>query len=467
MPLDLRFDATDVGLFADLYEFTVSAAFFAQRMNETAAFELSLRRMPPNRGYMVASGIERVLEALEGFHIDEAAVAHLESLKLFKPEFLEFLAGLRFTGSVRALREGTIFFAGQPILEVCAPLIEAQLVETLLLNQIGFATMVATKAARCFSAAQGRRLVDFGPRRAQGADAPLITARASYLAGFHGTANVAAGRRYGIPVYGTMSHSFVMAHQRELTAFDDFAGSFPRLSTLLVDTYDTVAGVQNAAKIGVKLREMGGKLGGIRLDSGRLLDLAIQARKILDLAGLNDVPIFASGNLDEYRIAELLADGAPIDAFGVGTALAVSDDAPAGDFNYKLVEYRGEPRMKLSAGKASTPGRKQIFRARNAAGAGYSDLVGLIDESAATVTREFRQPPAAVAAIVETQMECGRRKLPRPALEELRAQTLTEFEHLDARLKGLRKPAEYPVRTTATLNAMIISERLKSEHRQD
>jgi nicotinate phosphoribosyltransferase len=467
MPLDLRFDATDVALFADLYEFTVSAAFFEQRMNETAAFELSLRRMPPNRGYMVAGGIERVLETLEEFHIDETAVAHLESLKLFKPEFLEFLAGLRFTGSVRALREGTIFFGGEPILEVCAPLIEAQLVETLLLNQIGFATMVATKAARCFSAAQGRRLVDFGPRRAQGADATLITARASYLAGFHGTANVAASRRYGIPVYGTMSHSFVMAHERELKAFDDFAGSFPRLSTLLVDTYDSVVGVQNAAKIGVKLREVGGKLGGVRLDSGRLLDLATQARKILDLAGLNDVPIFASGNLDEYRIAELLADGAPIDAFGVGTALAVSDDAPAGDFNYKLVEYRGEPRMKLSAGKASTPGRKQIFRARNAAGTDHSDLVGLIDESVATVTREFRQPPATVAAIVETQMECGRRKLPRPALEELRAQTLAEFPHLDARLKALRKPAEYPVRPTATLNAMIISETLKSEHRQD
>lgn len=467
MPLDLRFDATDVGLFADLYEFTVSAAFFEQRMNDTAAFELSLRRMPPNRGYMVACGIERILETLEEFHIDETAIAHLDSLKLFKPEFLEFLAGLRFTGSVRALREGSIFFAGQPILEVCAPLIEAQLIETLLLNQVGFATMVATKAARCFSAAQGRRLVDFGPRRAQGADAPLITARASYLAGFHGTANVAAGRRYGIPVYGTMSHSFVMAYERELAAFDDFAGSFPRLSTLLVDTYDSVAGLHNAAKIGVKLREMGGKLGGVRLDSGRLLDLATQARKILDLAGLNDVPIFASGNLDEYRIAELLADGAPIDAFGVGTSLAVSDDAPAGDFIYKLVEYRGEPRMKLSAGKASTPGRKQIFRARNPAGADYSDLVGLIDESTATVTREFRQPPAAVAAIVETQMECGRRKLPRPGLEELRAHTLAEFQHLDARLKALRKPAEYPVRPTATLNAMIISERLKSERRQD
>jgi nicotinate phosphoribosyltransferase len=467
MPLDLRFDATDVGLFADLYEFTVSAAFFEQRMNEPAAFELSLRRMPPNRGYMVAGGIERVLETLEEFHIDETAIAHLASLDLFKPEFLEFLARLRFTGSVRALREGAIFFAGQPILEVCAPLIEAQLVETLLLNQIGFATMAATKAARCFSAAQGRRLVDFGPRRAQGADAPLITARASYLAGFHGTANVAAGRRYAIPVYGTMSHSFVMAHERELQAFDDFAGSFPRLSTLLVDTYDTVAGVQNAAKVGVKLREMGGKLGGVRLDSGRLLDLAVQARKILDFAGLNDVPIFASGNLDEYRIAELLADGAPIDAFGVGTALAVSDDAPAGDFNYKLVEYRGEPRMKLSAGKASIPGRKQIFRARNSAGADYSDLVGLIDESTATVTREFRQPPAKVAAMVETQMECGRRKLPRPTLEDLRAQTLTEYQHLDVRLKALRKPTEYPVRPTATLNAMIIGERLKSEHRQD
>ena len=467
MPTDLHFDATDVALFADLYEFTVSAAFFDHQMNDSAAFEMSLRRMPQDRGYMVACGIERVLEALEQFRIDEAAIAHLESLNLFKPEFLKFLADLHFTGSVRALREGSIFFAGEPVIEICAPLIEAQLVETLVLNQVGFASLVATKAARCATAAEGRRLVDFGPRRAQGADAPMITARASYIAGFAGTASVAAGRRYGIPAYGTMSHSFVMAHEGELRAFDDFASSFPRLSTLLVDTYDTLEGVHNAAKVALKLRESGSRLTGIRLDSGDLLDLSLRSRKILDQAGLGDVAIFASGNLDEYKIAGLVADGAPIDAFGLGTALAVSDDAPAGDFNYKLVEYRGAPRMKLSAGKVSVPGRKQIFRARNSDGICVGDLVGLVDESQSTVTREFRQPPASVTPMLETQLEYGKRKQPRPTLDELRAYTQTGLSSLHSRTKALRKPTEYLVRPTAALNAMLISEKLKSEHRQD
>jgi len=467
MPTDLRFDATDVALFADLYEFTVSAAFFEHQMNATAAFEVSMRKMPHDRGYMVACGIERLLEVLEQFRIDETALAHLESLNLFKPDFLKFLADLRFTGSVRAIREGGIFFAGEPVVEICAPLIEAQLVETLALNQVAFASIAATKAARCTTAAHGRRLVDFGPRRAQGADAPMITARASYLAGFAGTASVAAGRRYGIPAYGTMSHSFVMAHEGELKSFENFAETFPRLSTMLVDTYDTLEGVGNAAKIGLKLRESGSKLTGIRLDSGDLLDLSQRSRKILDQAGLTDVPIFASGNLDEYKIAGLVADGAPIDAFGIGTALAVSDDAPAADFNYKLVEYRGTPRMKLSAGKVSVPGRKQIFRAHNATGVCSGDLVGLIDESRSTVTREFRQPPAAVSPMLETQMEHGQRRQPRPTLDELRTHTLVDLQNLDSRQKALRRPAEYSVRPTAALNAMLISEKLKAERRQD
>jgi nicotinate phosphoribosyltransferase len=467
MPIDLRFDATDVALFADLYELTVAAVFFERQMNEMAAFELGMRSMPPGRGYMIAGGIERVLEALEEFRFDEGAIRHLETLHLFKPEFLNYLAGLRFTGSVRAFREGAIFFAGEPVLEIYAPLIEGQLIETLLLNQVGFASIAATKAARCVVAAGGRRLVDFGPRRAQGADAPLIAARASYLAGFAGTASVAAGRRYGIPVYGTMSHSFVMAHERELRAFEDFADLFPQLSTLLVDTYDTIAGVHNAARVGVRLRDAGAKLGGIRLDSGDVRDLALRSRRILDQAGLSDVAIFASGNLDEYGIEELLAERAPIDAFGVGTALAVSGDAPSADFNYKLVEYKDVPRLKLSAGKVSTPGRKQIFRACNQTGTPYADLVGLLDEGTVTVTREFRHAPASVTTMLETQMESGRRIMPRPTLEELRTQASADLHHLDARLKSLRKPSEYQVKTTAALNAVIISEKVRAEQRQD
>ena len=363
MPIDLRLDPGEVALLTDLYELTVSAAFFEHGFNDIASFEVAMRRMPPGRGFMIAAGIERLAEALEEYRFEGAAIEHLESLQLFKPEFLQFLSTLRFTGSIRSIPEGTIYFPGEPIAEIRAPLIEAQLIETLALNQLGFASIVATKAARCFAVAGGRRLVDFGPRRAQGADASLIAARSSYLAGFHGTANVLAGKRYGIPVFGTMSHSFVMAHEREREAFNDFVSSFPTLSTLLVDTYDTVRGVENAAAVAAQVREAGVKIQGVRLDSGDLQELSRKTRRILDQAGFGAIAIVASGNLDEYKIADLVDGGAPIDAFGVGTALAVSDDAPAADFTYKLVEYKDHARLKTSAGKISTPGRKQLFRA--------------------------------------------------------------------------------------------------------
>ncbi|MGH7248740.1 MAG: nicotinate phosphoribosyltransferase, partial [Pseudomonadota bacterium] len=243
MPIDLRLDAGEVALCTDLYELTVSAAFFEHAMNEQAAFELALRRMPSNRGFMLAAGVERLLEAIEAYHFDAAAIAYLESLKIFKPAFLDYLASFHFTGDVRALPEGTLFFAGEPILEIHAPLIEGQIIETLVLNQFGFAAMAATKAARCVGVAQGRRVIDFGARRAQGADGALIAARSSYLAGFAGTASLLAGQRYGIPVFGTMSHSFVMAHENERAAFENFAASFSAPATILVDTYDTVRGV--------------------------------------------------------------------------------------------------------------------------------------------------------------------------------------------------------------------------------
>jgi nicotinate phosphoribosyltransferase len=467
MSIDLRLDSSEVALLTDLYELTVSAAFFDHGFNEMASFEVAMRRMPPSRGFMVAAGVERLIEAIEEFHFDAAAIAHLESLKLFKPEYLHHLSTLRFTGSVRALPEGTIYFAGEPILEVRAPLIEAQLLETLVLNQTGFASIVATKAARCFAVAGGRRLVDFGPRRAQGADASLIAARSSYLAGFHGTASVLAGKRYGIPVFGTMSHSFVMAHEHERDAFGDFAASFPTLSTLLADTYDTARGVENAAAVAAKLRDAGVKIQGIRLDSGDLYDLSRKARRTLDQAGCTDVAIVASGNLDEYKIAELVDAGAPIDAFGVGTALAVSDDAPAGDFTYKLVDYRDHARLKTSAGKVSVPGRKQLFRAYLPNGSFYADLVGIIDEGPATVAREFRPTPATTVQLLDPMVENGRRLLPRPTLAEARERVMNGLTALDARYKMLRRPAEYPVRQTAALNALVISEKLRVQKRQD
>ncbi|HZO81018.1 MAG TPA: nicotinate phosphoribosyltransferase [Candidatus Binataceae bacterium] len=466
MPIDLRFDPGEVPLLTDFYQLTMAAAYFASGYNDNACFSMFARRLPPRRGFLVAAGLERLLEALEEFHFDAAALEFLDSLRLFSPEFLGFLGNLRFTGEVWAMPEGTIFFAPAPIVEIRAPLIEAQLLETLVLNQVGLASLIASKAARSLAAAGGRRLIDFGLRRSQGADAGLVAARASYLAGFAGTSNVLAGRRYGIPLYGTMAHSYVMAHEQEREAFDSYVKVFPRLSTLLVDTYDTLRGVENAAAVALELRQAGAKLQGIRLDSGDLLQLSRRARRILDQRGLAEVPIFASGNLDEYRIAELVRGGAPIDAFGVGTAMVVSADAPALDVAYKLVEYRGEPRMKTSTEKVTLPGRKQVFRACNATGGFYADLIGLFEESPASAAREFRPSPATVQPLLERVFADGRRMAPRPTLSDSRERFLESFAHLEPRYKDLERPDIYPVRPSAALNALLISEKLHAGRRQ-
>lgn len=466
MPTDLRFDANEAALLVDLYELTMAASCFAIGYNDASCFSLTIRRMPPRRGFLVAAGLERLLEALEDYRFEPPILDHLDSLKIFAPDFLSFLGNLRFTGEVFAMPEGSIFFAEEPILEIHAPLIEAQLLETLVINQIGMASLIASKAARSVLAARGRRLIDFGLRRSQGVDAGLIASRSSYLAGFAGTSNVLAGRRYGIPVYGTMAHSYIMAHDREREAFEHFVALFPRLSTLLVDTYDTIRGVENAVAVGRQLKEQGFKLQAVRLDSGDLVELSVKTRRILDQNGLNDVSIFASGNLDEYRIQELLRAGAPIDAFGVGTEMVVSADAPALDVAYKLAEYRGQPRLKTSEGKLSMPGRKQVFRARNAQGGFYGDIISLADEGATTVGREFKPAPSEVTPLLSRQFSGGRRLVPRPALPESRERFLDEIGRLEQRYKELESPDTYPVRHTSALNAMIVSEKLRAEKRQ-
>ncbi len=467
MPIDLRLDSSEVSILNDLYEFTVAAAFFERRMNGAASFEVMVRRFPPSRGYMIAAGLDRVLQILEDFHFDTSAIEHLESLHLFKAEFLQHLAQLRFTGSVRAIADGSIFFPGEPVMEVRGPLIETQILEPLILNQLGFASLTATKAARCFSVASGRRLVEFGLRRAQGADATLVVARSSYLAGFSGTSNVLAGKRYGMPVFGTMSHSFIMAHDSERQAFEDFARSFPKLSTMLVDTYETSQGVRNVAELAARLAQDDIKIQAVRLDSGDLYQLSRQARAILDQHGLHDVAIFVSGNLDEYRIADLIRAGAPIDAFGIGTALSVSDDAPSADYTYKLADYMGRPRLKTSAGKATVPGRKQVFRGIDAGGHYSQDLVGLLDESPSSVTREFKPAVARITPMLQPVFENGVRLGPPPTLDQSRDHFMAEFAMLGARQRSLTTPAVYPVRLTAALNAMAISEKLRAEQLQD
>ena len=466
MPIDLRFDANEAASLVDLYELTMAASYFAIGYNDAACFNLTIRRMPPRRGFLVAAGLERLLEALEEYRFEPPILDYLDSLKIFAPEVLGFLGNMRFTGEVFAMPEGSIFFAEEPILEVHAPLIEAQLLETLVINQIGMASLIASKAARSVLAARGRRLIDFGLRRSQGVDAGLIAARSSYQAGFAGTSNVLAGRRYAIPVYGTMAHSYIMAHDREREAFEHFVALFPRLSTLLVDTYDTIRGVENAVAVGRQLKEQGFKLQAVRLDSGDLVELSVKTRRTLDQNGLNDVSIFASGNLDEYRIDELLRAGAPIDAFGVGTAIVVSADAPALDVAYKLAEYKGQPRLKTSEGKLTMPGRKQVFRASNAQGGFYGDIISLADEGATTVAREIKPAPSEVTPLLNRQFSRGRRLAPRPALSESRQRFLDELGRLDQRYKDLQRPDTYPVRHTSALNAMIVSEKLKAAKRQ-
>ena len=379
-------------LLIDLYELTMGESYVAQGIDERpATFQLFCRNLPAGWGYLVAAGIEDALAFLEELRFGDEELAFLEGTELFSATFLERLAGLRFTGQVRAMREGTVFFPNEPVLEVAAPLLEAQLVETALVNIVHFQSLIAARAARCVDVAGGRRLVEFGLRRAHGGQAGVEVARSSYLAGFDATSDVLAGQRHGIPLAGTMAHSYVECFPSEAEAFEAFTRSYPDGSTLLIDTYDTVEGARRAAEVAGKLAASGGRLGGVRLDSGDLLELSRRVREVLDGAGLPGVTIFASGNLDEYEIARLLGAGAPIDGFGVGSRLAVSDGAPSIDLVYKLVEFDGRPVLKLSADKATLPGPKQVWR-RVEGGRFAGDLIALADE----------EPPAGAEGLLES-----------------------------------------------------------------
>jgi nicotinate phosphoribosyltransferase len=364
-------------LFTDLYELTMAQAYHAEHMDQLAVFELVFREMPPARNYIVAAGFADVLEFLTQFRFTDDELDYLRSYQEFSREFLEQLAALRFSGDAYAVPEGTIVFPNEPLLQVIAPITEAQLIETFVLNQVHFQSLAATKAARVVSAAQGRSVVDFGSRRAHGTDAALKVARATYLAGGDGTSNVLAARMYDIPAVGTVAHSYVQAHDSESASFESFASLYPQ-TTLLVDTYDTLEGVHKVIELSRKLGQ-GFHVRAVRLDSGDLGRLAVQARQMLDEAGLQRVKIFASSGLDEYKIHELVKSGAPIDAFGVGTKLAVMAGAPELDMAYKLVEYAGKGRLKLSTHKVLYPGRKQVFRQiENGRMAG--DVIGRFDE---------------------------------------------------------------------------------------
>ncbi len=429
---------TDTALLTDLYELTMAAAYFRRRMFAPATFSLFIREYPPHRGYLVSAGLEDVLDYLERFRYSQTDLEYLESLDLFSRDFLGYLKGVRFTGEVHAMEEGRLFFRDEPILEVTAPIIEAQVVETFVLNAVNLQTTVATKAARCVHEARGRRLVDFSLRRTHGSEAGLKVARASFLAGFDGTSNVLAGKHYGIPVAGTMAHSFVTSFEDETEAFRAFAEAFPGNTVLLIDTYDTVAGAHKAATVGQEMAKRGESLRGVRLDSGDMAALSREVRTILREAGLGDASIFASGGFDELKIARAVAAGAEIDAFGVGTKMGVSADAPYTDIAYKLVQYDGRPVLKLSTGKKTLAGEKQVFRSA-VDGELRGDIIALRGESL----------PG--EALLRPVMGGGRRTGPREALTSVRERFREEFARLPAPHKDLREPAEFPVRLSGGL----------------
>ena len=432
-------------LFADLYELTMAQAYWQHGHNAPATFSLAFRNLPPDRGYAVFAGLDEALDHLKALRFTDADVAYLRSLGLFDAAFLDWLPSLRFTGGVRAMAEGDLVFAEEPVVEVTAPVIEAQLVETAVMNAIGLQTMLATKAARVMYAAQGRAVVEFAARRTQGEEAADRLARVSYLVGFGGTSNVLAAARYGIPPVGTMAHSFISSFPTEAEAFDAYADSFPDTSTLLVDTYDTVEGVRRAAETGKRLRDTGHALRAIRLDSGDLLALSIESRRILDEAGLTDVRVLASGGLDEFDVEALLAAGAPIDGFGIGTKLGVSADAPWMDWAYKLSEYDGAPVLKLSEGKASLAGRKQVYRKSDADGMYVADTLALEDE---------QLPEQDGAPLLTEVMRDGQRTVPPPTLLELRECFAANFARLPECYKALRSPDLYPVHHTWALEEL-------------
>ena len=429
-------------LLTDLYQLTMLHAYFRGGMDATAVFELFVRRLPRGRGFLVAAGLEQAVEYLEGLRFTAEELEWVEREGRFGRDFVRHLAGLRFTGDVHAMPEGTVFFADEPLLRVTAPLPQAQLVESRLLNLLHFETLVASKAARCTLAAAGRVLVDFGMRRAHGAEAALLAARAGHLAGLSGTATVLANVRFGVPLYGTMAHSFVQVHDDEVAAFAHFARSDPDHVVLLLDTYDTEAAAERVVGLAARLRGEGIRVAGVRLDSGDLAEHARRVRRILDRGGLGDVTIFASGDLDEHAIGALVAAGAPIDGFGVGARVDTSADAPYLDCAYKLQEYDGRARRKRSEGKATWPGRKQVYRRYGPDGRMEADVVTLEDA------------PEPGEPLLQLVVRDGRRVAPLPSLAEARARAAADLARLPEPLRRLEERPTYPVTVAPAVRAL-------------
>lgn len=431
-------------LLTDLYQLTMLQSYYELGMEDTAVFEVFVRRLPQHRNFMLFAGLEQVVEYLETLRFSPQELEWLESTGRLNPEFVKRLATFRFSGDVDAMPEGTVFFPNEPVLRITAPLPEAQFIESRLINILHYQTLIASKAARCRLVAPGKTLIDFGMRRAHGAEAALMASRANYIAGFDGTATVQAEQQFGTPLFGTMAHSYVQAHQSESQAFVNFAHSHPDNVVLLIDTYDTLRGAQKVVQLASSLREEGIAIKAVRLDSGDLVELSGSVRHILDDGNCRDVRIFASGDLDEYRLAELFRSGCPIDAFGVGTRLNISNDSPSLDCVYKLQEYAGVARRKQSVGKTTWPGRKQVYRHQADSGLFEGDLI--------TLEKDRR---SAGEGLITPVLRQGKRLHPPETLDQTRARSRDQLSSLDERLTALAVSASpYPVELSAELNKL-------------
>ena len=435
-------DKSNMSLLTDFYELTMCQGYFENRRTETATFDLFIRRLPSNRSYFVFAGLEQALLFLQSIRFTHEQIDYLRTRALSEG-FLDYVEDFRFTGEVWAVAEGTVVFPNEPLIRVTAPVIEAQIVETFLLNTVNLQTMIATKASRVVCAARSKPVVEFGLRRTQGTDAAMKAARCSYLAGCSGTSNVLAGMVYDIPVFGTMAHSYVMFFDSEIDAFRAFARVFPDTSTLLIDTYDDLAGAENAAIVAKELESTGHHLDAVRLDSGDLAEISKKVRATLDRRGLKYVKIFASGDLDEYKLEKLVGDGAPIDAFGVGTRMSTSSDRPYVDVVYKLSGKVEEdafvPAMKLSRGKVTLPGRKHIFRQKDRMNQYKCDVIGFEEESIEGTHLLFKV------------MENGKIVADLPTLHEIRETALCNMVELPSQYKKIRNSPRYPVHLSLRL----------------
>lgn len=433
--MDIRSSA----LLTDFYQLTMLQGYLERGMEDTAVFECFVRTMPPQRGFFMAAGLAQLLEYLENVRFTPAELDWVADSGRFSRSFVDYLERFRFAGDVQAMPEGTVFFANEPVVRVTAPLPQAQLIETRLLNLLHYQTLIASKAARCVLAAAGKPVIDFGFRRSHGAEAGLLAARAGYLAGFAGSATVMAGRGFEVPVFGTMGHSFIQAHQSERRAFEHFAEAQPDNVIFLLDTYDTQEAARTVVKLAPRLRDKGITIKGVRLDSGELVEQARRVRCILDEGGLGDVQITASGNLDEDAIQHLVTAQAPIDLFAVGTKLATSADAPYLECVYKLQEYAGRPTRKRSEGKETWPGAKQVYR--------RYDQQGRIDHDVVTTTADTQEG----TPLIRPVMESGKRLEASDSLDHIRGRATAELATLPDKMRRLGRGATISVGISAAL----------------